>query len=333
MLNLHDCSGTVAPAALDDLNAPESIPPEELAVGNRCIRVGARGRNVYYRMTVSTPTPASLIAALERASTRRTTPDGAGEVVWRVWGKGAPLVLLHGGTGSWLHWVRNIEELSRDFMLLVPDLPGSGESGNPAAPISADSIGATLATGLASIIGAQTGFAVAGFSMGGLIAGYLVRHAGASARCLVLVGATGTGAPRGTMEPLKSWRRLASDAEKSATHRHNLGILMIHDPGKIDALAVHMQKINAERSRIRGKHVSHTGTLADGLSGYGGRLAGIWGEFDATAYPYVAQRGEWLRKFQPLAPFEIFPGAGHWVQYEAPEPFNRRLRALVKATV
>jgi 2-hydroxy-6-oxonona-2,4-dienedioate hydrolase len=284
-------------------------------------------------MTISQPTPAEFIAALDRASTRRTTPNGAGDVVWRVWGKGTPLVLLHGGTGSWMHWVRNIEDLSGDFMLLVPDIPGSGESGNPEAPISADSIGATLAAGVASIIGPQTAFAVAGFSMGGLIAGYLVRHAGARAQSLVLVGATGTNAPRGAMEPLKSWRRLATDAQKTATHRHNLGILMIHDPDKIDELAVHVQKTNAERSRIRGKHVSHTGALSECLSGFHGRLAGIWGEFDATAVPYVAERREKLRQFQPQAAFDIFPGAGHWVQYEAPEPFNRRLRELVKTAV
>jgi 2-hydroxy-6-oxonona-2,4-dienedioate hydrolase len=283
-------------------------------------------------MTASQPTPAEFIATLDRASTRRTTPIGAVEVVWRVWGEGPPLVLLHGGTGSWMHWMRNIEDLSRDFTLLVPDLPGSGESGAPAAPVSADGIGATLSAGLSTIIGPQTGFSIAGFSMGGLIAGYLVRHAGERAQCLVLVGATGTGAPRGAMEPLKSWRRLATDAEKAAIHRHNLGILMIHDPGKIDELAVHMQKSNAERSRIRGKHVSHTGTLAESLSGLRGRLAGIWGEFDATAVPHVAERRQWLRQIQPQAPFDIFPGAGHWVQYEAAELFNRRLRELVKGT-
>src|ERR1700726_4721618 len=164
-------------------------------------------------MIRSQPTPAEIIAALDRASTRRTIPNGAGDVVWRAWGQGPPLVLLHGGTGSWMHWVRNIEALAGDFLLLVPDIPGSGESGNPQAPISADSIGATLAAGVTSIIGPQTGLAVAGFSMGGLIAGYLVRHVGARAQCLVLVGATGTGARRDPMQ-LKSWRRLATDAEK-----------------------------------------------------------------------------------------------------------------------
>jgi len=275
------------------------------------------------------PPPAEVIAALERTGTRRITQNGAGDVVWRVWGTGAPLVLLHGGTGSWMHWIRNIEELARDFMVLVPDIPGSGESGTPPAPVSADGIGATLASGVAELIGPHTGFAVAGFSMGGLIAGYLVRHAPARAECLVLVGATGTGAPRGPMEPLRSWRRLGTDAEKAATHRHNLGILMIHDPGKIDALAVHIQKTNAERSRVRGKHVSHTGALADCVPGFPGRLAGIWGEFDATAVPYLAERGERLRLFQPQASFDVIPGAGHWVQYEAADRFNRRLIELV----
>ena len=43
-------------------------------------------------------------------ATRHTTTSGAGEVVWRMWGAGTPLVLLHGGTGSWMHWVRNVED-------------------------------------------------------------------------------------------------------------------------------------------------------------------------------------------------------------------------------
>jgi pimeloyl-ACP methyl ester carboxylesterase len=165
--------------------------------------------------------------------------------------------------------------------------------------------------------------------MGGLLAGYVTRTSGARVRALVLVGASGTQATRGPMEPLQSWRRLPTDAEKAAAHRRNLGILMIHDPGNIDELAVFVQKSNAEHSRVRGKHVSNTGSLADCLPGLQGRLAGIWGEFDATAAPYLAERRDRLRQFQPQASFDIFPGAGHWVQYEAWERFNHRLRELL----
>ena len=30
--------------------------------------------------------------------------------------------------------------------------------------------------------------------------------------------------------------------------------------------------------------------------------------------------------FKPGASFDVIPGAGHWVQYEAPDAFNRLLR-------
>src|SRR5438105_14326658 len=96
--------------------------------------------------------PAEFIAALERAGTRRTTHNGAGEVVWRIWGHGDPLVLLHGGPGSWMHWVRNIAALERDFMLLVPHLPGPGAPGLPAPPISAETLAAMLPRRLPTII-------------------------------------------------------------------------------------------------------------------------------------------------------------------------------------
>src|SRR5215472_1838403 len=275
------------------------------------------------------PQPKDVIAAIERAGTRRAMRHGAGETVWRVWGRGLPLVLLHGGTGSWMHWLRNIADLAQSFMLLVADIPGSGESADPEPPISAEGIAGTLAADLTALIGPDAAVAIAGFSMGGLIAGYLARHIGARTKALVLVGATGTGARRDPMTPLTSWRRLPSEAEKIAAHRQNLGILMIHDPARIDELAVHVQKTNAERSRVRGKHVSHTGALADCVPGFQGRLAGIWGEFDATAVPYLAERGERLRQFQPQASFDVIPGAGHWVQYEAADRFNRRLTELV----
>ena len=46
-----------------------------------------------------------------------------------------------------------------------------------------------------------------------------------------------------------------------------------------------------------------------------------------VAVELVAQR---LREFQPQATFDMVPGAGHWVQYEAADLFNRRLRARLQ---
>ena len=49
-------------------------------------------------------------------------------VCWRIWGKGQPIIFLHGGYGSWRHWIKQVTYLSKDYQILVPDMPGFGES-------------------------------------------------------------------------------------------------------------------------------------------------------------------------------------------------------------
>jgi 2-hydroxy-6-oxonona-2,4-dienedioate hydrolase len=277
-------------------------------------------------MTTQENTRPVLIDSLDNASTRRTTPVGDGELVWRIWGRGEPLVLLHGGTGSWMHWMRNIEDLSRDYMLLVPDIPGSGESASLALPTTVEKVAAALLAGIDLILGPQSRFAIAGFSMGGLISGFVTELAGERVTTLVLVGAVGTTARRGTMAPMKSWRRLPTDDAKREAHRTNLEILMVRDPKAVDAPALYMQFHNAERARVRGKHINRTGDLSTTLPSFKGRLASIWGEHDATAGAYLDERREKLEQFKPGSSFDVISGAGHWVQYEAAEEFNALLR-------
>ncbi|MPZ38946.1 MAG: alpha/beta fold hydrolase [Rhizobiales bacterium] len=281
-------------------------------------------------MTTHINSRPALIEALDNTSTRRTTPVGGGDLVWRIWGSGSPLLLLHGGTGSWMHWMRNIEDLSRDYTLLVPDIPGSGESASPHLPTNVEKVAVALLAGIDVILGPERRFAVAAFSMGGLVSGYVAKLAGERVTTLVLVGAVGTTARRPEIAPMKSWRRLSTDEAKCEAHRTNLSILMVHDPKAIDEPALYMQFNNAERSRVRGKHINPTGDLSQTLPGFKGRLASIWGEHDATAGPYLFERREKLEQFKPGATFDVISGAGHWVQYEAPDAFNRLLRERLK---
>ena len=68
--------------------------------------------------------PVALAAALAGGHRIETLHEGV-RTVWHVWGAsdGPAVVLLHGGSGSWTHWVRNIAPL-RDagWRVLVPDL-------------------------------------------------------------------------------------------------------------------------------------------------------------------------------------------------------------------
>ena len=141
-------------------------------------------------MTTQTPRPA-LIDTLDKASTRRTTPVGDGELVWRIWGNGEPLVLLHGGTGSWMHWMRNVEDLVARLHAAGAGHPGLGRIREPgAADQRREGRRGAAAPASMRSSGRRRRFAIAGFSMGGLISGYR-RQARRRARrhCLVLVGA------------------------------------------------------------------------------------------------------------------------------------------------
>jgi len=248
-------------------------------------------------------------------------------MIWRLWGEGRPLVLLHGGYGSWTHWIRNVIPLSRAFTVAAPDLPGLGESAMPPEPHTADGLGRIIVEGLDSLFSGQGALHIAGFSFGGVLGGHVAAQLGDRVRRFTIVGSNGLGLVR---QPT-ALRRLpegASEAEALAVARHNLAALMIADPGKIDELAVYIQAQNAPRGRVKSRRFSRADTLAQALPLISARIDGIWGERDATAYPHLDDRGRILRDIQPAARFEVIEGAGHWVQYEAADRFNPLLASI-----
>jgi len=274
--------------------------------------------------------PAAAVAALEARAEIVRTPCGAGSMVWHLWGEGAPLALLHGGYGSWTHWFRNIEPLARRFRLLVPDLPGLGDSDRPPEPYSAASIAEIVGAGLASLLGTGASVDIVGFSFGGLIGGHIAAAMGARVRKLILVGAGGLGMPRRASIELVNWRDYPDQAAQREVHRENLAILMLADPRRIDDLTIHLQTRNAERARTRSRPLSRAATLLTALPQVTARLHGIWGELDITARGTLDEHRRLLRSFQPEATFAAIPGAGHWVQYEEPESFHRALLAALE---
>ncbi len=276
-------------------------------------------------------TPAAEVARLAAAGQRIETPCGDGVMVWRVWGEGEPLVLFHGGFGSWTHWFRNIPALSRRYRLIVASLPGLGESDEAPRPHTPEGLAAIAADGIARILAPGERFHLTGFSFGGLIGGHVAAMLGERCRSLTLVGAGGLGLRRSAMAPLLSWRHIEDEAGRLAVHRENLALLMLADRTKIDDLAVHLQAENAPRGRVNSPPIAMTDTLTRVLPRVRGRLAGIWGERDATAMEDLPARARLLRGIQPSAPFLVIADAGHWVQYEAADAFDQALLAVLAA--
>ena len=263
----------------------------------------------------------AFVQGVAAEAQRVETPCGDGHMIWHVWGEGPPLALLHGGYGSWTHWIRNVLPLSRCFAVAAPDLPGLGESAAPPEPHTAEGLAGIVVEGLDIVFRGQSRLHIAGFSFGGVLGGHVAAQLGDRVRTFTIVGSNGLGLVRQPTE-LRRLPEGASEAEALAIARHNLAALMIADRGKIDELAVYIQAQNAPRGRVKSRRFSRADTLARALPLIKARIDGIWGERDATAYPHLDDRARELRNVQPGARFEVIPGAGHWVQYEAADRFN-----------
>ena len=261
------------------------------------------------------------IEHLDRIAQKHTRLFGGQAVCWRLFGTGSPVVLLHGGSGNWLHWVRNIESLATRFAVWVPDLPGFGESGTDAPPDLAALIDATLGT-LNDLIGIDTAFDLIGFSFGALVAAHMASRRPGIKR-LALLGPVGHGGPRRMRDEMRSWQKAPNDTALRELMQHNLATLMLHEPTSIDALALQVHTEACRRTRFRSKEISRAGGLADILKLYQGRLLLLWGEHDVTADPPQMARS--LSAGHANCQTRIVTDAGHWVQFERANTVNQVL--------
>ena len=265
-------------------------------------------------------------SALEQTARVEHTPCLDGQMVWRVWGAGAPLVLLHGGAGSWLHWLPTIDAFRGERLVVVPDLPGLGDSAGlpPGYPDGGASI---VAAGLTSILG-STDVDLAGFSFGGVLSGLIAAEH--RIRSLTLVGSGGLGVIRQTAKLERV--RDKQGAERDATHRINLQRWMIADAARIDDTAVAIQDWNSRRARFDSRPLGISDALLGALPRVQSRVGGIWGALDHAVQGETDRARDVIRAIHPGAPFVAIPGAGHWVAYEAPDAFAAALRGMLTVT-
>jgi 2-hydroxy-6-oxonona-2,4-dienedioate hydrolase len=259
------------------------------------------------------------------------TPCGSGHLTWHVWGEpaqGRPLVLLHGGSGSWTHWLRNIDPLLKQgFALLVPDLPGFGDSDLPPLGKDADAMPPVLEQGLQELLGRQA-CDLMGFSFGAMVAGLWAQAEPARARQLVLVAPPGLGRP--ALEPIKpkAWRHLTDGLQRQAAHRHNLRELMLHHEASISALACQLQQRNAERDRLPNRRLSRTDVLAQALQQVRIPVHVVYGEQDRYYRHQVDAIEAVLRRCPGFARMHAVADAGHWAQFERPDEFQAVLLSI-----
>jgi 2-hydroxy-6-oxonona-2,4-dienedioate hydrolase len=280
--------------------------------------------------TTSVSDPAAQVDAIARTARKARTPCGEGSMVWRVWGAGEPLLLFHGGSGSWTHWIRTIPELSKHYELWVPDIPGLGDSTMPPKPWEPATITKVVVAGIDQLFGRNARLRMAGFSFGGQIAGLSSAILRERVCSLTLIGVAALGLRADPREPFAKQRTGMTADQVAAVFRQNLAVLMFADPANIDALAIHIQAENIKRARFRSRPFAATDTLARTLEHVTAPLNTIWGTRDIIARPSIHVRLDVLRRYHPELDVRLIEGAGHWVMYEAARGFNAALLDLLR---
>lgn len=241
-------------------------------------------------------------------------------------GRGPALVLLHGGVGSWTHWIRNLPALARCYCVRAYDMPGFG-----ASPPFTDTDDQAYFERVADAILADAAGPVrlVGFSFGGSVAAGIAPLLGDRLAALTLVapGGFGVPAPRDVdIRPVRA--RAGVEIDRRAAARHNLAQVMFRDPAAADEATVDLHLANIARSRFNSRRLSWQDRLERDLAPVACPMQMIWGADDRMATPSVEARIARCRRISPAIRFDLIPGAGHWVQYEQPEAFNAALLAF-----
>lgn len=268
-----------------------------------------------------------MAAALDRAA---ITSRHQG-LVFRRWGNGPALVLVHGGAGSWTHWVRNIEPLAAHFTVHALDLPGFGDSRDVAAGVSPDAYLDWVAAAIKDAVaqGEYGNAGIVGFSFGGVVAAAVPARIGAVARRLTLIGPGGFGEPVGRDLPLRKRPADKSDVQQlREVTAFNLGQWMLNIPPAVDDAVIDLHLTNLERSRYDSRLIGWRATLLPDLQRMRCPAQILWGEQDRLAHPSVQERRARCLAARSDLETAVIPGCGHWTPYACPQAINSQLLAF-----
>ncbi len=273
----------------------------------------------------------AFVAGLAESSTRHEAAIPGGRMVFHAWGDPAraPLVLLHGGFGSWRHWALNVRPLSERYHVLAADLPGLGDSDTLDGEYRADTIAEAVWGAIGQVLGDGARPLIAGFSFGGIIGSHVAALAGEAVRGLVTVAPGALGLTNQVPE-LESLNGAREPESLRRIHHTNLGRLMLADPARIDALALLLQGQTVRLARARSGRIPGSDVTARALERCRCPIAAIWGEQDVISRRHIHSRRALYQRIQPGCPFRVVQGAGHWVMYERPERFNPLLTTLLQ---
>ena len=161
-----------------------------------------------------------------QASPQAAIPEGrvsvgTGELYYRVFGSGPPLLLLHGYTNAGVAWDGFVPELAKQFRVFIFDLPGHGRSDRVRPNFSHGEAASDILVALMKL-GVKE-FSAVGHSSGGMILLHMALQQPDRLKSMVLV-ATSSRLPENA-------RRIGMQASFEALPKELLAVLRQWHPG------------------------------------------------------------------------------------------------------
>jgi 4,5:9,10-diseco-3-hydroxy-5,9,17-trioxoandrosta-1(10),2-diene-4-oate hydrolase len=278
--------------------------------------------------------------------TENTVTIGGNQIFYAEMGTGPSVVLLHGGgpgASGVSNYSRNIDALSKDFRIIVPDLPGYGRSSKGVDGSDPFGYLANGIRGLMNNLGIGKAHLV-GNSYGGACALRLALDTPERVEKMVLMGPGGIGTTRAL--PTAGLQSLLAYYGGEGPSRDKLETFireyLVYDGGSVPAEVIETRYeasiepdvvANPPLRRPSGLFALRTlwrmdFTRDSRLTYLQTPTLVVWGSADKVNRP---SGGQTLAETMPNCDLLLAANAGHWVQWERADFFNDITHAFLRA--
>jgi abhydrolase domain-containing protein 6 len=263
---------------------------------------------------------------------RKSIQIGDHQVTYLEGGQGPAIVMVHGITADSGNWTRFARHFTGNYRVIIPDLPGFGESTrNPTASYSIPAQSARLHA-LTQALGVQQ-FHLVGNSMGGYIGAYYAAHHPQAVLSLGLFDAAGVDAPTQSqfIKDLYAGKNQMLPADRDDYKR--VLALVMEDPPYIPGFILNGLADRALEHREFNRKVFAELQLQNlDLAPYLPKITAptllLWGELDrvldVSAIPVFQQH---LTASKTTV--SILPAVGHLPMLEQPAETAKRYKAFL----
>lgn len=254
-----------------------------------------------------------------------TTDQGI--VHYEVYGRGRPVILLHGWLGSWGLWQETMAVLGGSYRTYALDFWGFGESGKKRDTYAVQDFVA-LVDQFMDRLGIDNAPLV-GHSMGGTVSLLVAMQYPRRTRKVVVVGSPIVGSSLAV--PLKlAGRRLIAYLLFNMMWAFRLGMrtaspLICRDARFADMMDKDLSRTTVESFLLSIASLRRT-DLRPMLPQVGVPTMGMYGEKDNIVHPM-----QWkpLQVGIPHTKVERFPNAGHFIMLDDPDIFIQKLKTFL----